>query len=241
MHECPPTSKVWTVLALALAILVPAGASAAAQPVSPRRLVLRLTDLPEPFIGGGHFNSNTTVSDGYHLSAAGLAQKGRITSYETDFSPRYQPLRVSITNEVIAYRTPAGARWEYAYRLGLARAYFQKTNVSFPVSLDAVGDERSGFGVSKRLTTGSVPTVAGKKKHPTLVTTDVIFQRGNYVAQIAIADLTGRYGAAMMVHLAGIVDGRMHAAGPALLGSFTVPFVPVLSGVQIWKRTVLKK
>jgi hypothetical protein len=198
-----PTS-VLAVIALDVALsassLLPPAITASAA-TSPQAIALTMSDVRAAF-GSGFTESsaavpNTSVALLEHISIATVTQHGRIGGYETSFQ-RAQTRSwnaVSLTNSIGAYRSSAGAHWQYA---ALAHLYRPPLH-SRPIPLRGIGDESYGYLTSQ--------PIAGTH----FLSASLFLRRGAYNARLDVVALRSLPLSAVR-HLARVLDARMQRA-----------------------------
>jgi hypothetical protein len=165
---------------------------------APSNLTLTLNDVGGSYIetvAASH--SNAQVAATYHLSAAALRRRGRLSSYETQFS-RQQPTGIlQIDDVVAAWRSPAGARWDM-------RRVVSQLLGSKPVPKGIQSIDALGLGDTRRAI-----TFRGGNQASNLIDYALVFQRGRYRAYVQVVGVTGTVADADVLHLARIVDRRI--------------------------------
>ncbi len=207
---CDPVATRTVVVTATSAPVTPARASPApsfALPTprpaasAPSDLTLTLSDVGGSFIetvAASH--SNAQVAATYHLSTAALRRRGRISSYETQFSRQQANGILQIDDVVAAWHSPAGARWDMqrvvSQLLGSKPAPRGIQSINAP----DLGDVRRAI------------TFRGGRQPANLIDYALIFQRGRYRAYVQVVGVTGTFADADVLHLAQIVDRRIQRA-----------------------------
>lgn len=165
---------------------------------APSDFTLTLNDVGASFletVAASH--SNAQVAATYHLSASALQRRGRISSYETQFS-RQQPSGIlQIDDVVAAWRSPAGARWDM-------RRVVSQILGSRPAPRGIQSIDAPGLGDTRRAI-----TFRGGQQASNLIDYALVFQRGRYRAYVQVVGVTGTVADADVLRLARIVDHRI--------------------------------
>jgi hypothetical protein len=188
-----------TVLALVLVSIAGVGSNTAlaASGGKPQAVTLRLSDLPRGFKRAmAHTVTNTSAALANHLPLKTFTKHGRISSYEIGFARRVTRGMSYVYAETVAYRSDAGASWEYALDLSqLGKSHLQR------VSAATVGEASVAFRLVQK---------SGKLSG----TSDFIrFRRGAWVATVEVQGATGTVSMDQAVSLARVIDGRIQASG----------------------------
>lgn len=167
--------------------------------VSPKRFVLTRRDVPASFhqVGASSL-TNAEADRADNLPRGTFERHGRVSSYGTSF--RYSGRQLaSVQDNVIAFKSSAGARWEYSRSVAQGRK--PVNGVPFQtLTVRHLGDEASGF-LFRQMIVGT-PVTCGV----------VIFRRGAYTAWVVTCGFGPTYLASASPALARIVDKRMRAA-----------------------------
>jgi hypothetical protein len=146
------------------------------------------------------FHSNAEVAQAYGLDATDLQRRGRITSYESEFSARAASGMLEVDDVVAAWKTLAGARWDYARVLQAAEhPNFQLLDVH-TVPASGLGDQESSFSFRRSGQSYNVRDYA------------IMFTRGRYRVFLQVATVHGTVSDADVIHLARLIDGRIKSA-----------------------------
>lgn len=185
----------------------PATAPPTSQPTSPPSrnsptdMALTLSDVGGSFIEtASASHSNAEVAATYHLSPAELERRGRLTSYETQFSEQQSSGILQIDDVVAAWRSPGGAKWDFR------RVVNQILNSNPPpqgvqtLSATGLGDTRRAISFH------------AARQPANLVDYALVFTRGRYRAYVQVVGITGTVSDADVMRLAHIVDSRMQRA-----------------------------
>jgi hypothetical protein len=158
---------------------------------SVKTLALRVSDLPAGFTSGGsQYYSAARVVNGTKLTVSTLLGHGWITTYEVRYDRATLKGISLLINDVIAYKTAAGAHW------GTATSVSGFTSMKrLPVT--GLGDESDGFT--------STRVIGGQK-----FTEDIIgFRRGAIDVTFTTAGFQGTYTPAQVISLAKLIDRRI--------------------------------
>jgi hypothetical protein len=158
---------------------------------SVKALALRTSDLPSGFTSAGsRYYSAAQVVNGTKLTESTLQGHGWITTYEVRYVRGTFKGMTNIINDVIAYKTAAGAHWGTAYAVSTITGVKR-----LPVT--GLGDESHGF----------TATQAGGGQ---TFTVDIIaFRRGAIAVTFTTAGLKGTYTPDQVIRLARLVDRRI--------------------------------
>jgi hypothetical protein len=166
---------------------------------SPQSIVLRARDLPRSFGGGfietGSIITNAEVAAVEFVSTATITQHGRITGYQTVLSRQNKSHLMSISDSVGAYRSVAGAHWQYRKFISL----FKVPPGATLLSMSGIGDEARAYIGASPAGPFSVSSAS------------VYFRRGKYNARIDIFKL-GTLHSSDVLLVARILDTRMKLA-----------------------------
>jgi hypothetical protein len=182
---------------------VPPTSPPTAGPVSssPSSIALTLNDVGGAFIEtASTSHSNAEVAATYHLSPADLARRGRITSYETQFSEQQASGILQVDDVVAAWRTPKGAQWDFTRVVSQILNSRPRPQGVQTLSVPGLGDSRRAF------------TFHAARQPANLVDYALIFRRGRYRAYIQVVGITGTVDDSAVLRLAHIVDSRMQRA-----------------------------
>lgn len=182
------------------ATAAPSFAIPTARPIggSPSNLTLTLNDVGGSYIqtvAASH--SNAQVAATYHLSASALSRRGRISSYETQFSRQQSNGILQIDDVVSAWRSPAGARWDMQRVVSQILGSKPAPQGIQTVNAPGLGDARRAI------------TFHGGKQASNLIDYAVVFRRGRFRAYVQVVGVTGTVADADVVHLAQILDRRI--------------------------------
>src|SRR5947209_6921894 len=122
----------------------------AAQPVSPKALALKLSDLP-----GGYRQtsakliSNKQAAKESHVSLATLNKKGRIAAYDVSFARATASGKpsgiIDLDDSAVTFKAESGARWGYTFaRRAVVKAFQPKRNYRV-LPAAGLGDQRAAF------------------------------------------------------------------------------------------------
>lgn len=167
----------------------------------PQDFVLTLND-----VGGGFIetvaasHSNAQVAATYHLSPSDLQRRGRVSSYETEFSEQQSSGILQVDDVVAAWRSPAGAQWDF-------RRVVSQILGSKPAPQGIQTVQASGLGDTRRAITFHAARQPGN-----LIDYALVFRRGRFRAYLQVVGVSGTFADADVLRLAKIVDSRMESA-----------------------------
>jgi hypothetical protein len=165
--------------------------------VSPAAFALTLTDVGDGFIQlTAAEHTNEQVARSYGLSAKELKQRGRVTSFETEFKRQSSSGLVAIDDVVASWHTRAGAQWD------MKRV--KKSVRGAPGISDTRHVAAHGLGTARFAYTFHTARQASN-----LVDYAVIFQRDRYRVYLQVIGIIGTFGDADVLRLARIIDGRI--------------------------------
>lgn len=179
-----------------------AGPSHAARFTSPKSLVLGLHDVSAAFginfrQAGAAVVSNAAVATAESVTVGTINRIGRITGYETSFFARAGAGVLTLDDYVGAYRSVAGAHWQYVKYISQNRPPAHAKRIS--LSVNGVGNEVRGYIFST--------SVAGNEVG------SIYFRRGKYTARLDLFSVGAvRVHAADFSRLAQVLDRRMRGA-----------------------------
>jgi hypothetical protein len=166
--------------------------------VSPAAFVLTLGDVGGTFVQSASAeHSNSQVAATYHLSAAELRRRGRITSYETEFKRQQATGILGIDDVVAAWQTPAGARWDFHRVVAQILSSKPRPQGVQSLSVPGLGDQRRAIAFH------------APRQPSDLIDYAFVFVRGRYRAYIQIVAKAGTTGDAEVARFAYIVDRRI--------------------------------
>jgi hypothetical protein len=169
---------------------------------SPKSLVLSLHDVSAAFgtsfrQAGAAVVSNAAVATAESVTIATINRIGRITGYETSFFARAGAGVLTLDDYVGAYRSVAGAHWQYAKYISQNRPPAHAKRI--PLSVSGIGNEARGYIFTT--------SVAGNEVG------SIYFRRGKYTARIDLFTVGSvRVHAADFSRLAQVLDQRMRGA-----------------------------
>lgn len=189
------------------ATMVPATAPPTTPPTagpvgrSPSNIALTLNDVGGSFIEtASTSHSNAEVAATYNLSPADLVRRGRITSYETQFSEQQASGILQVDDVVAAWRTPRGAQWDFTRVVSQILNSRPRPQGVQTLSVPGLGDTRRAF------------TFHAARQPANLVDYALIFRRGRYRAYVQVVGVTGTVDDSEVLRLAHIIDTRMQRA-----------------------------
>jgi hypothetical protein len=170
---------------------------------APSDIALTLGDVGGSFIEtASTTHSNAEVATTYNLSPSDLERRGRITSYETQFSEQQASGILQVDDVVAAWRTPKGAQWDFqrvVSQILNSRPHPQGVQT---LSVPGLGESRRAF------------TFHAARQPANLTDYALIFRRGRYRAYVQVVGISGTVDDAQVVRLAHILDSRMRRAAP---------------------------
>jgi hypothetical protein len=192
MHRCAIVVLVACLIALAVAPPVSARTSSTA---APKSVALRLTDLPAGFkLFKAHSVSNADMALKTRLKKKNFDMHGRITGFEEDFDRATASSgQINVSAYVYAYRSSAGAHWDYLQTLKLDLKHAKQA------SAPSVGNERTGMVIHVK---------SGKRS---LTFYLIVFHRNQVDATIAVGGFTGDVSMTDAGKYAALVDTRIQS------------------------------
>lgn len=179
----------------------PTPTPAASALAPPAAFALKTADVPENLQQSvSRYHSTAEVAQAYGLDPVDLQRRGRITSYESEFKGRAAAGMIAIDDVVAAWKTPAGARWDYArVRQAAEHPDFQLQSLS-GIPADGLGDRGTAFSFRRNGQSSNLRDYA------------IVFTRGRYRVFLQIAAVYGTVSDADVLHLAHVIDGRIKSA-----------------------------
>jgi hypothetical protein len=169
---------------------------------APSNITLTLSDVGGSFIEtASTSHSNAEVATTYNLSPADLKRRGRITSYETQFSEQQASGILQVDDVVAAWRTPGGAKWDFQRVVSQILNSRPRPQGVQTLSVPGLGESRRAF------------TFHAARQPANLMDYALIFRRGRYRAYVQVVGISGTVDDAEVLRLARIVDSRMQRAG----------------------------
>jgi hypothetical protein len=203
----------WTLAVVACLVVLPTVARAGSTSsgvarVSPKHVVLRVNDVPVGFTDttSGPFTL-TKVAKLNYVSVATMKKKGYLSSWETVFQREAFTGLVGISDDVVAFRSTAGAKWQVQQSKKVAQRQYGQDHLQ-PLAVGRIGDAALG-DCFEQLVNGL-----------TYTTCFALFRHGAYVAFVAAAGFKGTFDHAVVAGLAKTMNRRI---GPAKARPTTTP------------------
>lgn len=169
--------------------------------VSPAAMTLTLGDVGASFIEtAATSHSNAEVAATYHLSPSDLARRGRLTSYETQFTQQQASGILQVDDVVAAWKSPAGAQWDFQRVVSQILGSKPAPEGVQTVPAPNLGDARRAIAFHS------------PRQAANLIDYAFVFRRGPYRAYVQVVAVTGTVGDSDAMHLAQIVDRRIQSA-----------------------------
>jgi hypothetical protein len=170
-------------------------------PSSPADFTLQLRDVGANYLEtAATSHSNAQVAATYHLSPTALRRRGRLTSYETQFSQQQPNGILQIDDVVAAWRTNGGAQWDFQR---VVKGIFRST----PPPQDIRAISVPGLGDTRRAI-----TFHAARQPANLIDYALVFRRGRYRVYVQVVGVFGTVDDSDVTHLARIVDRRIQQA-----------------------------
>lgn len=168
---------------------------------TPTAFALTLRDVPKDSMQTtARFHPNTDVAAQYGLTTSQLQQRGRVTSYETEFRRQVVSGMLDIDDVVAAWRTAAGARWDYGRVVNQLQHPQIREVAVHPLAATEIGDERLALSFRSAKQGANITDYA------------VVFRRGTYRVYLQVVGVTGTVDTEDVLSLARTIDRRIQAA-----------------------------